>query len=393
MAGQCVSTNKLPREQPVVQDRQQRIRVLRHLMAALSSLVVIAMVWLFAVFGHLPYSVATWFAVCTLSCFGFFTICFQTGLNRKLSDPSMTVPQLICAGVMLAYAAYYAGEVRGLLIPLYMIGLMFGTFRLTSWQLLWMSGFYIFGYGLATLLSIGTAERWTAYQLSRELLQYIELAAVLSWFAWMGGYVRSLGAKLRVANEELKAALKKIELVANYDDLTGVCNRRMIRELLATEKKRCDRTGGGLCVALLDLDDFKLVNDRFGHGTGDQVLQDFGVILLQSVRETDAVGRYGGEEFLIAFSATMKEQTLMPLERIRQTIEGAKIKGLPPGVSVTVSIGVSQYRAGEEIDETVRRADMALYRAKQQGRNRVVLDEEALAPSSSSSVLPASTEN
>jgi diguanylate cyclase (GGDEF)-like protein len=354
--------------------RRQRIRLLRHLMAALTSGMVIGMVFLFSLFGSLPYAVSVRFALGTLACSAVLIVVFRTGWNKRFADPSLTVAQLLCAGVMVSYVAYHGEPVRSLLIPFYLTALFFGTFRLPTGKLLQVSAFYVAAYGMAVWMSLPPEVDWRSPAMRRELLRYTELVAVLLWFCWMGGYVASLWSKLRATNDDLKQALHKIEVVASVDELTGVYNRRTIRDIIAREKKRCDRRGEGLCVALLDLDEFKRINDRYGHAAGDQVLKCFAGIVQRSLRDTDAAGRYGGEEFIVVFSQTRLSQTRKPLERIRRHAECTPIDGLPPEERVTVSIGVTQYRPGEDVDAAIGRADAALYRAKASGRNRIALD-------------------
>jgi diguanylate cyclase (GGDEF)-like protein len=356
------------------QDRQQRINLRRHLMAAVSSLLVISVVFLFAWFGLISYPVLYAFAVGTLCFISAFIACFQSGLNKRFADPSLTVAQLVAAGAMLAYLAHHAGPARAMVLPFYMVALLFGTLRLPTLKLLWVSAFYLATYGGAVMwgLQRGSA----AADTRRELLLFIELGIVLSWFAWMGGYVRHMRKRLNLTNAELAQALERIEFIASYDELTGIFNRRMIRELLLKEKKRCDRRDDSLVVCMLDLDHFKRINDTHGHAAGDEVLKGACRVMQSVLRETDYIGRYGGEEFIVVLPQTSMVAAFLPLDRIRAGVEAARFDALPHALQVTVSMGAARYRPGETIDETIQRADLALYKAKQGGRNRVELSDE-----------------
>jgi diguanylate cyclase (GGDEF)-like protein len=125
-------------------------------------------------------------------------------------------------------------------------------------------------------------------------------------------------------------------------------------------------------VCLADLDDFKEINDRFGHAAGDEALKAFARAVQGGLRATDALARHGGEEFLIVLSQTSAAEAATVAERIRQLVEDLRTAALPREQGITVSIGVAEHRPPEPVGRTIERADAALYRAKEQGRNRVV---------------------
>lgn len=163
----------------------------------------------------------------------------------------------------------------------------------------------------------------------------------------------------------------RLERLSRTDPLTGTLNRRGFdREFPEV------RSGGDgastLSVAMADVDHFKRINDGYGHAVGDEVLKAVGRILADAVRSDDAVVRYGGEEFLLVLPAVDREGALKVAERARSTIEHAVLHPAYEELRVTISIGVAQRRPGEARAELVERADAAMYRAKQQGRNRVV---------------------
>ena len=359
-----------PLEPPALQDRQQRLRLMRHLMAVATSIVIVGFVYLYVGFGFLPLEAAHRFAAMVLALAAGFGGCFLSGINRRFPDPSLTAPQMLGAGAALAVLAHGGPEVRALLLPIYMIVLLFGAFRLSTGGLLAVGGFFLATYALAVSLAWpgGAARRDTA----REWLQMLQLAALIGWFAWIGGYINRMRRQLRHVNTDLKQALQRIEKVASFDELTGLYNRRMIRELLEREKKRCDRNGRSMCIALVDIDHFKTINDRFGHALGDQALKSVASMLQRGLRETDVIGRYGGEEFLIVIADCEHARAGMPLERTRQAVASAGLPGLPQDHRITVSIGACTYRCGEEADSAIGRADAALYEAKRSGRNRVI---------------------
>jgi diguanylate cyclase (GGDEF)-like protein len=157
------------------------------------------------------------------------------------------------------------------------------------------------------------------------------------------------------------------EKLARIDPLTGLLNRRGFEESCAVERQRIDRVPGTLCLALLDLDHFKQVNDRYGHPLGDQVLKEFSGALLRTLRATDAVARLGGEEFAILLPGTDAARAQEIAERVRSEV--AKIP-LPSG-HLSTSIGLSTWDGVETLETWYGRTDRALYQAKVKGRNRV----------------------
>lgn len=176
---------------------------------------------------------------------------------------------------------------------------------------------------------------------------------------------------------------KRVELLrlATEDALTGLHNRRHILSLLASDGRQSKRYDQPLTVGILDIDHFKLFNDRFGHQTGDAVLQLVAKTLRTSVRDVDHVGRIGGEEFLVVFPGTPLQGAMVIAERLRLATEMASAPELPAGERVTISLGLAQWQdGGGSMDALVAQADAALYRAKASGRNRVVAAEWCAEP-------------
>lgn len=177
---------------------------------------------------------------------------------------------------------------------------------------------------------------------------------------------------------EMQAALiesrEALAYQATHDSLTGVLNRRAILELLYKELARAGRYGGVLAVGMCDIDHFKQVNDTYGHLTGDDVLCGLTQILSKSLRTYDFVGRIGGEEFLVITPIKAGTDWKSVFGRLRGSIAESKVTTRSGLLSVTVSIGVACAADESMVDEILEAADAALYRAKNEGRNRVVLD-------------------
>ncbi|HSB98943.1 MAG TPA: GGDEF domain-containing protein, partial [Burkholderiaceae bacterium] len=181
-----------------------------------------------------------------------------------------------------------------------------------------------------------------------------------------------LRARLAAQKDELTDALALNRELATRDALTGLLNRRAMVELIAREHPRIERGQGPLAIALLDIDWFKRINDSLGHGAGDEVLRRFAAVLKAQLRAADAVARWGGEEFLLLMPGTHADDARGVLERLRHEVcTGDALDGIAPGLKVSFSAGVVEVAEGESQDAAIDRADRALYRAKQGGRNRV----------------------
>jgi diguanylate cyclase (GGDEF)-like protein/PAS domain S-box-containing protein len=182
------------------------------------------------------------------------------------------------------------------------------------------------------------------------------------------------GIKLSLSNLRLRERLRE---QATLDVLTGLHNRRYLDETLARESHRALRRQSPLCVAMLDLDDFKLFNDTYGHGAGDALLRELGRLLRQNLRKSDVSCRYGGEEFALLLPDSALADTRQRVEQIRQLVKQMDVRHADrPLGRVTVSCGIAQMNPqGEPPGELLRAADQALYAAKLAGRDRVVVRE------------------
>jgi diguanylate cyclase (GGDEF)-like protein len=256
-----------------------------------------------------------------------------------------------------------------LLLLVCMLGLHIFTPRRA---LLWVGGLY-----LCSCVLTG------AYLMHRVSFgDDVVLAGVIAQaYAVCGMAVAFLYVLTRYRDQTQRLALhaEVLERLAFVDPLTGLPNRRQLDLALQQQIELAERYATPFCVVLLDIDHFKRVNDRHGHLIGDQALGEVADTARLALRATDQIGRWGGEEFLAVLPQTSSAEGRAAAERVRTAIAGTVNVG---GEPVTISAGVAYYQPGDTPGDLVRRADAALYRAKELGRNRVVGTKIAIRPES-----------
>lgn len=184
------------------------------------------------------------------------------------------------------------------------------------------------------------------------------------------------------ARKEMVRELNALRKLVFYDELTGVLNRRGFRDEAekafravyppARFRDRRSLLKLPFCVLFMDLDNFKHINDSFGHAVGDRVLKRTGVVLRKALRTEDLFGRWGGEEFVVALLGARVAQAHMVAERIRRNVQHMNLKVLGRRVPTTASIGLASHAKEKDLSELIRNADKAMYQAKKKGKNRVI---------------------
>jgi diguanylate cyclase (GGDEF)-like protein len=180
---------------------------------------------------------------------------------------------------------------------------------------------------------------------------------------------------IKIKEIELKAVIAQAEEVSHVDELTCLPNRRQVIKQLQNEVIRAERYKTALSISMIDIDHFKRINDSYGHTVGDQVLFQLANMLQESVRDSDTVGRYGGEEFLVVLPNTRLKEAAEQAARLCKCIRATDIN-IGEIIQLTISIGVAEYRYGQENwQKFLSRADMALYDAKNAGRDQWAISE------------------
>lgn len=196
----------------------------------------------------------------------------------------------------------------------------------------------------------------------------------LPWFDGEDKIIGSVGVLTDIT--ERKRLEDSLRVMATIDQLTGVLNRHHFLNLSERELHRSQRYGSPLSFVMIDVDHFKLVNDTHGHAMGDKVLRSLAQSCQNVLRDSDLMGRVGGEEFACCLVECTLERARLAGERLRVAVAGLEIEDQDAIASVTISLGAAQAQKDEELSQLMRRADQALYEAKREGRNRLVMARE-----------------
>lgn len=342
--------------------------------------------------GGLPASTAFFYLAAGAAVSGLFYLLLGSGWSERFEDHYLAGPQMLAHAAVNLGFTLYAPQVGVLLMMVLFILFTFGALRVNPRRAL--SG-PLLG-SVAVALSVVGAVVLVGDRLGLPTVTWQQRAVCGVWVSLvlarstvLGLYSAKLRLTLNKRNAELASTFEKLEHLASRDELTGALNRRAVMRLLDEERQRMMRTGQPFGVALFDLDHFKLVNDGFGHQTGDETLRHFTRKAFASMRSTDRLGRYGGEEFLMLLTATADEAAArVAAERVRVGTAGHDWAIVAPGLKVTVSAGVALCQPGETAEQLLHRADQALYNAKREGRNCVKLAEADAPAISSESPAP-----
>jgi len=324
----------------------------------------------YAYAGTVPVWVGPAYALCGLALMAVTILLSEIGFNERFKDHYLVAPGSSANMVILLTFAYIAPEVSVMFLCSLFTVFSFSSLRSTPVQtgILWTA----MTLGLAGLFLL------TDKPLAMPHGSHLERFATMTTFIvtigrcmFLGIFSSSLKASLYQSGLKLKEAYKRIEELAELDELTGSFNRRCIMRMLDEEIARSARSASSCSIALIDLDHFKRVNDSYGHPTGDEVLRTFAITMFANIRSVDRFGRYGGEEFLLVLPDMPNEGAGRAMDRLRAIVADLDWSAFSPGMKVTLSAGVATLKPGETTDSFLARADSALYTAKAQGRNRI----------------------
>lgn len=356
-------------------DPKQRVRVSRSLMAAFVYVVGCVLCefglrrWPLSLLGARAYELLG-----LLVCAGTY-VAVRSGWSLRFADPSLTMLQITAA--QLSGALFYAvmSPVRGAMLSLQVMIALFAIFGLKLREQLQVTGQALLVMGLTM---VALAWWWPqTYEPAMEWVHFTVLLTILAPVSLLGVQLTTMRANLAQQKADLETALDRIKTLLDKDEMTGLLNRRAMREMILHHLKLQSRSGDGSVLALIDLDAFRRINDVYGHAVGDDALRLFAQEVRKVLRDTDLVARWGGEEFLVLLTATSADQALVAMDRVRDGLMKAEGPPQARDLRVHFSAGVAEMTPLEPMDKALERAEAALHRAKVLGRNR---SELALEP-------------
>lgn len=362
-------------------DDKQSIRLRRWAMAASTYLIAYLLLLLLRlddlVLASWP-ALIGWILISMLGN-GVFYWLFKSGLNLRARDPSLTEFQMLFSSIWSFVAMHYAHPVRAEALMIYVVVFFFGAYKLNVGAYLRITAFAAACY--VVLLSYELSNPPPGFDFPRELVRLGLLTLELLGISFLGGNLARLRQEVRSQQRALEEANRIISRQASHDELTEVYNRRYLMTALNREYARSARTGKPFILALIDIDHFKNINDRYGHLAGDTVLKQFaeamrhelrGIDLLVRTDDQSLLARFGGEEFVLLLSETDQAAGKRCVERLLVRVRQLRFPAIDESLRLSFSAGIAQSRLGEPPDQVLNRADTALYRAKAEGRDRLV---------------------
>ena len=351
----------------------QEPRVRRHTLLVLASLPTylasLVMIWHLVHLRELAAPVAWGITLASIVTFLAFWLPVRAGLTQHLKDPVLTFPHAVATLGLCVTAYAMLDEHRVNVLVLMAQVIVVAMLRLRPKQVL--------GLGMVATLMLGGAFAWVDWRdtavgmLTKGATHLMVGGASLLLLSLVGKWVSDIRTEISEQAKELRKTVLTVRQLATLDQLTGLLNRRVMLETLEAERQLAERHGTQWCVALIDLDHFKQVNDRYGHPTGDAVLKGFADLARQHLRAVDQVGRWGGEEFLVMFPQTRLNEAHASLERLRKALNAWRLPD-HPSLQMSFSAGLVQAEPDDTLDQLVERADKTMYQAKASGRNRSV---------------------
>lgn len=358
---------------------QQRARLYRVATLFAGIFVHMMVCWTVWSIGHMDITLMELLLLSSISVAGFLLMACLIGVewNLSLVDPDMSVPQMIWALTVVIVTSHFATDLKPVVLFTGLAMVVMGANRLSRPQQMVIAGYGMLVYTgsvlyMANLEGLG----WIS-----EIVLMLAFGLVLVFGPALYQFERhNYEAVITDKNEQLSDALDQIRELAVRDELTGVFNRRHLMEVLTREKALADRKNYRFSICYVDLDHFKKVNDRFGHAAGDYVLRSFADIAVEMLREVDCIARIGGEEFVLVFSDASQHESARAAERLGARVSQMPVTAQDESYRITASMGITEYRQGDSIQNLLERADRALYDAKRTGRNRIVVAGEDISP-------------
>jgi diguanylate cyclase (GGDEF)-like protein len=355
---------------PVASDAQTQTRLRTTMFASVDYILTVLFLLGYAAAGIISYDVPLKIFLVSMLANAIFVAGIGSGMSKQLRDPSLTWPQVFAACVVDLLGLLLAPQIAYLFILNLFVPLSYGNlfFSGRMFLLIWLS--LIAALGAILTLFGGAIDIALVTPVERGLF-WAFVAVTLARFLMVNAAASRVRVSLQDRNKVLAATTTKLVDLSSRDELTGLWNRREFMRLLQEESRRALRSGTSFCVAVIDIDRFKRINDNFGHLIGDAVLHELGQLLDGTRRATDSVARYGGEEFTLLLVQAKLSTATLALERTRDRVMQHDWPNLAPGLRLTISAGIADWQPGETLLQVLNRADAALSEAKSAGRNCV----------------------
>lgn len=354
-------------------DRGMRTRVAFQLMAWAVYLGCDLALLMGMSLGSVNREVGWAFIIATLVTQAAFFVLLRSGWSRKRPDPALMMAQSIWALSFIALGYAVAGPLRNCALMLAVLVITYAMFGLSPRQTVAVGFYAVVSIGCA--MAVMTRLSPQLFPVEGELLRFGMVLTTLPMTAWIAHYVAELRERLKREHQELRDALSSAHELATRDMLTGVVNRRNMGELLAMALRREAQHGTAFSLALLDIDGLRQINEAHGETVGDEVLRSFAKAVKRTLRGSDVVARWGGDEFLVMLTETPRDYALVGVHRLRRELESAALVPNMPYLKPSFSVGLVAHRSGDTLNHTLDRADRALAAAKVHGRGGMVLDD------------------
>jgi diguanylate cyclase len=335
-----------------------------------SYLLITSVLLVYCYAGTVPIIIPSTYFLSGIGLVSVFVVLSEAHFNDRFEDHYLTIFQVAGHVALQLCFLLAAPQIGFAFLSVVFLIFGFGALRMTSRQAIITWTLTIVGLAPIFLFASTPIGLPITTQTER-VAAMLSFVLTIGQCAFVGLYGSTMRKMLYDRSFELKAAYKRIEELAELDELTGSSNRRSIMRMLEEEIARASRSGSPCSIALIDLDWFKRINDAYGHPTGDEVLRTFSITMFANIRSIDRFGRYGGEEFLLVLPDMDIDQAMHALDRLRAIIADLDWSAFSPGMKVTMSAGVATLNPNETSDTFLARADSALYAAKAQGRNRI----------------------
>jgi diguanylate cyclase (GGDEF)-like protein len=329
---------------------------------------------LFAAAGTIAVAVPALYGIAAAAIGGATYALTASGVNLKARDPSLVEP-LVILGIAMQLGVVMAA-------PQIAFPFLANLFTVFAFAMIWLplrESVVVWSLGVAAMavvfLAVGGRIGVPSSSGAELVLVWSYFSVVLARSLLLSVNANEMRNRLAESRRRLAASLEQVRQLASHDDLTGVLNRRALMAALERERVRAERSGAALSIAIMDLDHFKQVNDRHGHAAGDAVLRRFSETVNEAMRATDIFGRYGGEEFLLILVGATAPLAAEAMDRINAAVARIDWSAISPDLSVTLSAGIASYGKGQTVEHMLRRADLALYDAKDAGRNRIMVSK------------------